>query len=150
MKPRWLGLGVVAMVGCWAVLGCGKKTGPTTPQPEILFTPDSVQAIFDVSCARSGCHTGPSAAGGMNLSRGNSYAALVNVPSTACTGLMRVRPHQPDSSCLVKRVTGEVTPRMPIAGTLTAEQIATLSSWVQAGAPSQPPVVAARELTGRW
>ena len=55
-------------------------------------------AIFTPSCV--GCHGGSSPTCGMNLTAGQSYSNLVNVPA-ACVGGIRVIPFNPDQSALV-------------------------------------------------
>jgi len=118
--------------------GCTTKVHPMAPPPTVTHvTPDSIQVIFDDNCAVTGCHTQPDPHAGMDLSRGASYAALVGVPSLACTGLLRVKPFSPDSSCLIKRITGAVLPQMPkLAAPLPDTTIARIRNWIQDGAPA--------------
>ena len=132
-----LGSVVLSLV---AALGCTEKVslptelppGPTGPP----MTPDSIQAIFTSRCAVTGCHTGPTPQGGMDLTAGSSYANTVNVPSGACNALDRIEPNDPDGSCLVRRIQGTQPPRMPFQQTpLTAAQIAMIRNWISQGAP---------------
>jgi hypothetical protein len=93
--------------------------------------------IFTPSCALSGCHAGPSPQQGMNLSAGQAYAALVNVPSTEQPSLLRVRPGNPDQSYLVQKIMGTaaVGARMPLGGApLSDSQIQAVRDWIAAGA----------------
>lgn len=55
-----------------------------------------VQAIFTASC--TGCH-GAGGSAGLNLTAGNAYANLVNVPATTAAGV-RVAPGNPSASRL--------------------------------------------------
>jgi uncharacterized protein (TIGR03118 family) len=88
----------------------------------------------------SGCHTGVGGAlpGVMNLSSAaSSFAALVNVASIERPALMRVKPSDSANSYLVNKLRGvDITgSQMPLGGTpLTAEQIAEVTSWIDAGA----------------
>lgn len=100
----------------------------------------SIQPIFDQSCARIGCHAGGAPTAGQNLSAGQAYASIVNVPSKvgSCTSFDRVEPGVPETSALFLRISGEACgTRMPRGGTpLSSEKIETIRSWIQAGAPN--------------
>jgi hypothetical protein len=122
-----------------AALGCTEKVplptevgGPPEPPP-VFLTPDSIQAIFTSRCIN--CHAGSAPAGGMNLSADSSYKYTVNVPSHACANLDRIEPSDPNNSCLVKRIEGTVTPRMPLGGILSPGQITMIRNWIAQGAP---------------
>ena len=68
-------------------------TSPSAP------TLSQIQStLFTPSCV--GCHGGSSPTCGMNLTAGQSYSNLVNVPA-ACVGGIRVIPFNPDQSALV-------------------------------------------------
>lgn len=105
---------------------------------------DAIQTgIFDVACLGSGCHTSGSAAGGLVLEAGLSYAALVGVPpgnpAARARGLLRVRPFNPAGSFLLAKLTdpgsGEGA-RMPLGGgALPAESVEQVRAWILAGAP---------------
>jgi uncharacterized protein YjdB len=106
-----------------------------TNQLNVSFS-TQVQPIFTTSCARAGCHTTPSPQENMNLSAGNAYAAIVNVPSNQ-VALMRVLPGDPDNSYLVQKIQGGAgITRMPADGPpfLTAGQIQLIRDWIAAGA----------------
>ncbi len=96
--------------------------------------------IFSQSCAFSGCHAGASPAQGMNLSAGQSYALVVNVPSMEQPTLDRIEPGDPASSYLFRKVSGEgniVGSPMPLGGpSLDAALIELLREWIQRGAPN--------------
>lgn len=120
--------------------GCTEKlkappnapTGPTGP----LFTPDSVQAIFDNNHCLD-CHSGGAdAAAGQDLSPDSSYQMIVGHVSIKCAPLNRIEPFHPELSCLMGRITGRVTPRMPIGSPgLSAADTSTIHNWIVAGAP---------------
>ncbi len=118
----------------------GNPIGTPPPGDSVTLSGD-VQPILTANCAVSGCHAGTSPAVGQNLSAGQAYAAIVNVPSQEAPDLMRVRPSLPDSSYLVHKIQGTQGSvggsggRMPLGGNpLTAEQIATIRAWITAGA----------------
>jgi hypothetical protein len=96
------------------------------------------QDIFNTSCALSGCHRGPDAQMGLDLSAGNAFANLVNVASRERPELLRVRPGQPDESYLIMKVEGTagiVGARMPLgAPPLSADRISALRRWIAEGA----------------
>jgi hypothetical protein len=136
-------LGVMLMLVGWLTLpGCSRKVLP----PEDDESPDgpprtplAVQTILSLSCALVDCHAGPYAAAGMNLSADSSYSHLVNIPSASCDQMARVRPFVPDSSCVIKRLSGEVNPRMPLGGSITVAEQATIRAWIEQGAPPAGP-----------
>lgn len=145
---RW---SAVSFVFLFVVAACvGDGTGldengnpiDTVPSPEDSITLSAdVQPILTANCAFSGCHAGTNPALGQNLSAGQTYAAIVNVPSQEVPALMRVRPFEPDSSYLVHKIQGTQGSvggsggQMPLGGVpLTADQIAIIRAWITAGA----------------
>ena len=121
-----------------AFASCSKSGGPTSPPPELKhqFVPDSVQAVFSENCAYPGCHAGPSPGAGLDLSPAHAYESLIDVPSRSCAPRVRVRPGQPDSSCIVDRLMGDVVPMMPLAGWIPPASRMIVVHWIAAGAPS--------------
>jgi hypothetical protein len=106
----------------------------------ISFARD-IQPIFTVSCALSGCHAGGSPSAGMNLSDGQAYQNIVNVPSVGLASMNRVTPGEPDNSYLIHKIQGTQASvggggsRMPLIGCCLAQsQIDTIRAWVEAGA----------------
>lgn len=93
-----------------------------------------VAALFDRSCARSGCHAGPVPQMGMNLGPDHFREATVGVASQEQPGLLRVHPGRPDSSYLVMKVEGRsglIGAQMPLTGDrLTREEIDTIRAWI--------------------
>ncbi len=116
--------------------------GPQPPGPEPSATlSGDVQPILSTNCALSGCHAGPNAVLGQDLSAGRTFASVVDVPSVEVPSLRRVRPFLPDSSYLVHKIQGSQASvggsgdRMPlIGGTLTEDEIAVIRGWIAAGA----------------
>jgi Planctomycete cytochrome C len=146
---RWASVPAMALL-VTAVVGCDEKlsdvAGPTpnleptfsSIQQEIFNTTDSAGRVMCI-----GCHTaqGRAPAGGLNLTEGNSYAALVNVPSSGKAGETRVVPGNPDRSYLVHKLDGApdiVGQRMPRTGGpyLTQGQMSIIRRWIELGAPN--------------
>jgi hypothetical protein len=124
--------------------GLSSIAGPT-PELEPAFS--SIQRdIFEAadSSGRSqciGCHTsvGRNPAGGLNLLHDVAYDQLVNRPSTARAGAVRVVPGNPNGSYLIDKLepgASIVGLRMPLNGPpyLTAGQITIIARWIELGA----------------
>ena len=103
---------------------------------------DSIQAnVFAVSCAFSGCHSGPAGPGlptGLDLSSADaSFAVLVNVASVEVPTVQRVAPGDADASYLVQKLEGTaaVGGQMP-AGSPPLDQatIDVIRAWIDSGA----------------
>lgn len=93
--------------------------------------------IFSPSCAVSGCHTGASPPQGLNLSAGQTFANVVDVPANEVPSLDRVEPGDPDASYLVRKVEGtaSVGGQMPLGGApLSNAQMQAIRDWITAGA----------------
>ena len=116
----------------------GRPPEPPGPPGAVTLSGD-VQPILTANCTFSGCH-GPSAVLGQNLTAGQTFAAVVNVPSVQIPGLHRVRPFLPDSSYLMHKIQGTQASvggsggRMPLGGALTEEEIETVRAWIAGGA----------------
>ncbi len=111
---------------------------PLINLPAQLNYENDVQPIFSNNCALSGCHLGPNAQEGMDLSSGNSYSAIVNVPSNDFPSLFRVNPGKPDSSYLVWKIEGRsgiMGFQMPFGmAPLSQGKIDTIRQWIAEGA----------------
>lgn len=104
----------------------------------IEVTYADVQAIFDVSCATSGCHNGTFEP---DLRASASPASMVNVAAASAPGLDYVVPGDPDNSYLLHKINGTQTSvggsgaRMPTAGCcLSDEEVGMISTWIYNGA----------------
>lgn len=93
-----------------------------------------IQPIFSNNCAFSGCHAGASPQQGMNLSAGQAFNNIVNVPSSERPELLRVDPGDPDMSYLFMKITGApgiVGSRMPLGRPpLSNADIALIEQWI--------------------
>jgi CHRD domain-containing protein len=100
-------------------------TSPVTaaPSPGISFALD-VQPIFNTSCAISACHVTGSTAP-MSLEAGSSFASLVNL----------VVPGNSATSYLLRRLNGDILPRMPLnRAPLSATDLDLIRKWIDTGA----------------
>ena len=102
--------------------------GPTLTQIQaIIFTP---------TCATSTCHSGATPDAGLDLTDGNSFANLVNVPSTQNINFDLVEPGQPDNSYLIDKLedTASAGNVMPPTGMLPQADIDFVRQWISDGA----------------
>ena len=94
-----------------------------------------IQSIWDNSCTSS-CHNSGNNSGGLNLMAANSYSELVNVASQGYSGLMRVKPWDPQNSVLFQKIVGNTSfgDRMPVGGTLPQADEEKIKKWIEEGA----------------
>lgn len=120
-----------------------EHVGPLEPELEQegeAPTLSGIQGLFTQNCALSGCHTGPNALLGVNLSEGQSYASLVGKPSAEVPGMELVSANRPDLSYLIVKLEGsaEMAPGtllMPMGRSpLKKEDIDRVRAWIAAGA----------------
>ena len=131
------GLAVLTGVAC---AGDGTGLEPVSGVDQVTLSGD-VQPIFTSTCALSGCHAGSNPEEGLNLSAGQTFANVVNVPSRQLPRMNRVAPGRPDSSYLVLKLRGvhlEVGGRgsqMPLGGMpLSMNELSTIGLWILNGA----------------
>jgi len=92
-------------------------------------------SVFTPTCAVSGCHSGGTPAGGMNLEDGQTFNSVVDVPSVGMPAMDRVEPGDSANSFLVRRIEGTVAPQMPFGGPpLSQALIDDIRQWIDAGA----------------
>ena len=96
---------------------------------QLISFADNVQAIFNTSCAVSGCHVSGGLAP-MSLAAGASYASLFS------QGVIRVIAGNSANSILFKRITGTTAgPQMPPDGsTLSVNNQNLIKVWIDTGA----------------
>jgi hypothetical protein len=102
---------------------------------------NAVQPIFTTSCS---CHQGSGAPMGLDLSKGHSFAKLVNVASQECmlvgTPRKRVAPGQPGDSYLMNKITGTDmcfgSPMPQGLPPLSDDDQSTILRWIEQGAPN--------------
>ncbi|MFK7843775.1 MAG: cytochrome c [Rhodothermales bacterium] len=128
----------VSLALCGIVFsGCERAS--LVDSDELQPTLTDIQAnIFDTSCALSGCHGNASPQLGQDLSAGQSFSNIVNVPSVEQPSLLRVKPGDPEDSYLFRKIRGDANiagAQMPLGRSpLSAEQIALVESWILDGA----------------
>ena len=142
---------VVCLVAAAAATSaCDEKLSDVAgPTPDLEPTFSSIQAQIFNTTDSSGrlaciqCHNanGRPPSGGMNLTEGASYTALVGVPSSGKPGAVRVIPGDPENSYLIHKLEGRsdiVGVRMPRGNGpfLTQGQIQILERWIAIGAPN--------------
>ncbi len=97
-----------------------------------------VGPLLNTNCG--GCHAGASPPDNLDLSTGKAYAALVGVNSFGCGSVKRVVASSSANSYLVGKLNGTqvagclVGGKMPLGGSLSTAQIATVTAWINAGA----------------
>jgi Bacterial Ig-like domain len=116
------------------------ETGAGQPPPVVGVNDFKLiqDTIFTPVC--TACHAGASAPVGLRLDAGNSYAALVNVPSVQVSSLRRVNPGDAANSYLLQKIEGRaaVGSRMPLGGgALPQASIDLVRNWIASGA--RPP-----------
>ncbi len=98
-----------------------------------------VQAIWDLTCSGSGCHTDSGDKGGLVLDEGVSYANLVGVPSVG-SPLNLVTASDTDNSYLWHKLqdtheeAGGSGSSMPLGTDLDLDQLSTVERWINQGA----------------
>lgn len=116
-----------------------------TPAPELTASFASIQAlVFDSQC--SGCHSGDTPAGELNLTEGSSYAQLIGQAATLDPqGMLLVDPGNSAGSFLIAKLRdidlgspetdGYRGERMPLMGArLDDSVIDTIARWIDSGA----------------
>ena len=128
---------------CLPLFLCVITTGCERAQllePEMLApTLTDIQTnIFDTNCALSGCHAGARPQLDLNLSTGQSFSNIVNVPSIEEEDLLRIDPGDPEASYLFKKIRGDsdiVGAQMPLGrAALSDAQINLIRDWILDGA----------------
>lgn len=112
---------------------------PPPPPPGSSFGPNfsEIQSnVFTPSCATAGCHAGAGPSAGLNLDAANSYAELINIPSSQDSAIDRVEPGSPNTSYLIQKLEGTAATGglMPPGSALPQADIDAIRQWIQDGA----------------
>ncbi len=135
----WSGGGCTGTGNCVLTVSANTTVQANFTQPSYA---NDIQPIWTANCAKSGCHTGASPAGNLNLSSGVSHGQLVNVQAqSSCTTMKRVLPDDPDNSVLWRKIIGATCgARMPLDNPSFFDTNTNLRdkirSWIMAGAPN--------------
>lgn len=119
-------------------------------------TYEGIQAkIFDAySCSESSCHGSNS--GRVNLTDGNSYAAIFNQPANQ-SSLKLIEPGDQDLSFLYRKIAAKTlggdyatglpgSPMPPTSSTVAADPLDALRKWIRGGAPEDGVIEGTAEL----
>lgn len=132
---------LIPLAALCTLAGCGSGDGFPSAGGPLQATFGSIQAnIFTPICEH--CHSGATAPAGLRLDAANSYALLVGVASVEDATYLRVQPHDPNNSYLIKKLEGTaaVGERMP-AGLppLSSADINVIRQWITDGALPDAP-----------
>jgi hypothetical protein len=141
MKRLWM---AVVLAGCAGAVDDKETTDTDTVETDVgapTFAAD-VQPIFAQSCASGGCHGGPEALTGLDLSPSVAYDQLVGAPSFQVPTLNLVTAGDPDQSYLMNKLLGSAEDVggagdiMPPGFGLGPADIEVVRAWIAAGAPN--------------
>jgi len=117
--------------------GCGTGGAALLAPPQVTLSQVQAQ-VFSPRCALSGCHIGPTAPHGLDLSAGASAGLLVGVPSAEVPALARVAPFDAGASYLYLKLIDDpqiLGDPMPLSGpALGAGELALVEAWIDQGA----------------
>ena len=127
----------VSLILLSTLTACG-GSGGNEPNITVEATSTSIQAnIFNLSCALSGCHAGPSPEESLSLEEGVSFTNLINVISAQDASFLRVNPGDADNSYLIQKLEGTASTgaRMPLnRSALPQQNIDAVRTWINNGA----------------
>ncbi|GEM_PF-750034 len=112
----------------------GAAVASAKPQGNVAFA--NVQDIFNRNCVR--CHQGDGAPAELVLLAGESYANLVNAPSTEYPEWQRVNPGDRATSWLYEKISNSDPPVGSKMGTLTDDEVELIGAWIDQGATETP------------
>jgi len=142
------------------LLVVGAATACATEDKEEPSAPPTMDAVFEQvlepRCTFSSCHSAPTVAAKLDLSRERACNALVDTVSCLFPQRKLVVPSSPDDSFLMHKLTGnglteaptgecanQSNAPMPFGGsTIPDDEIALVRRWIAAGAPCEGTLVA--------
>ena len=107
-------------------------TGGGTAQCNIPIA-DVPEQLIRMKCATSSCHDASNPAGELDMISPDVASRLVDQPSSQCPAEVLVDRDTPDNSLLLDKVTSTLPrcgDRMPLGGSLPAEEIACVRDWI--------------------
>ncbi|HXK19809.1 MAG TPA: hypothetical protein VNG33_18485 [Polyangiaceae bacterium] len=124
---------------CGAGEACAAGVCACSASGAVSFSKD-VAPVLAGACTAAGCHAGVKPKENLSLESAKSYAGLVNVASTECSGRKLVAPSDPGNSYLMQKLLGVqlcTGTQMPKAGqSLPQNQLNLISGWICSGAPN--------------
>jgi uncharacterized protein DUF1549/uncharacterized protein DUF1553/cytochrome c len=134
---------IIGALACWGATAVWDVTQAAAPPQRggLALVIDYQQQVHPILAAKClPCHSAQRRAGGLSLA---SYADALQGGLSGGA----VHPGDANDSMLVRRVTGELTPRMPLGQPpLSPGEIATLRNWINEGARETPTSAAARPV----
>ena len=111
-------------------------TAAGCPEPEPATYSLVQERVFTPRCSSNSCHGGVDPEAGMDLSI-DPYDVIVDVPSDADPGVLRVDRFHPDTSLLYQLLLNAVgdVERMPVDATLPADEVDLVRRWIESGTP---------------
>ncbi|HMV65659.1 MAG TPA: hypothetical protein PKA64_02320 [Myxococcota bacterium] len=131
---------LLLVAGCPSSGGLGKGGDDTDTVAAATSFGADVLPILQVNCAISGCHAGPELSTGLDLTTGQAYHHIVDVPSFQLATMDLIEPGNPDASYLVRKVEGSAEAAggsgdlMPPGFGLPQGDIDVIRQWVTEGA----------------
>lgn len=130
---------MLAVATLIAACGDSHPAGQATVNTSATFSRVQLE-IFTPSCAVSSCHDTTTHQSGLDLSLGNAYVQIVNIPSTELPALKRVAPSDPNNSYLLQKINGTTNIpglQMPLGkAPLNSDQVNLVRDWILSGAPN--------------
>ena len=128
---------IIGAVGCWWAAAIWSAAG-AAGQTAVVDYRQQVHPILAAKCLT--CHSAQRRAGGLSLA---TYADVLQGGRSGAS----IEPGNADGSMLIRRVTGDLTPRMPLnLESLSPGEIETLRGWIDQGARETPTSAAAKRL----
>jgi hypothetical protein len=137
---RKIVIGSLIVLMQMVVAGCGDSHNSPPPVVGDVATFTRVQnEVFSQTCNTAECHDTITHQSALDLSVGQAYVQIVNIPSVQIPSLMRIAPNDPDNSYLLQKISTS-TPasglRMPPGAILADSQINLVRRWILRGAPN--------------
>jgi len=131
---RWLAIAAMA-----SAASCGGGADPVSGAGGGVTLLDVQSQVFTPRCGITGCHVGPAAPFGLDLSSAsNSAANLVGVVSAELPPMQRVLPGDSANSYVYWKITGNPGingDQMPLSGgPLSAADVDLVAAWIDGGA----------------
>jgi len=153
----------VAAVLVTAAAACG-TTEETTATDETPTFDAVVQKVIEPRCTFASCHSNPTIAASLDLTRELACDTLVNQPSCLFPDRMRIVPGRPEDSFFFHKLTGQGLDEKPTgscggttsnlimpfgASELAADELQLVHDWIAAGASCTPSGKAPQPTTPR-